>query len=250
MLRPIVVVPTYNEVENVPVLLARIAAVAPDIAVLIVDDQSPDGTAEAALSLAGAYPLLQVMTRTGPRGLGLAYVEAFQRVLGEGYGPVVQMDADLSHDPVHLPQLFAAARTYDLVIGSRYCRDGAVRDWPVRRILLSRLANCYVRAVTGVPTADATAGYRCWSRRALEAVDLPTVQSKGYAFQIEMAYRAHRSGMRITEAPITFCDRTRGSSKMSGRVISEAILVPWRLRLHGSLHQHAVVSTARPRVPR
>jgi len=232
-MRTVVVVPTYNEAENVEEFVRRLGEAAPDLELLIVDDASPDGTADLAEKVFAGRPGYRVYRRTGPRGLGRSYIDAFQRVIGEGYDRVVQMDADLSHDPKYLPALTAATERADLAIGSRYCRGGGVRDWPARRILLSRWANLYVRAITGVPVNDATAGFRCWTRAGLEAVDLPTVASEGYSFQVEMTWRAHKAGLRIVEVPIVFTDRRYGQSKMSGHVIWESAKTPWRLRRQG-----------------
>jgi dolichol-phosphate mannosyltransferase len=232
-LNPIVVTPTYNEAENLPHLLRSIEAAWSGLPVLVVDDASPDGTADLAESLRDQYPSLRVLRRTGERGLGRAYVDGFRQVLAEGFDRVIQMDADGSHDPFRLTDLIRATDVAGLAIGSRYCNGGAVENWPPRRVLLSRCANRYVRLVSGVPVADATAGYRCWTEKALRAIDLETVASRGYAFQIEMTYRAMRAGARIAEVPITFTDRVRGQSKMSGKVIGEALLVPWRLRFSG-----------------
>jgi dolichol-phosphate mannosyltransferase len=227
----VVVVPTYNEVENIEELIERVAAAAPGVDLLIVDDASPDGTADLAERLCARHAGFRVYRRSGPRGLGRAYQDAICRMLAEGYTRIAQMDADLSHDPAYLPTLLAAAETADLVIGSRYVRGGGVRDWPLHRVLLSRYANVYVRLITGVPTADATAGFRCWTARGLEALNLSTLTSEGYAFAVEMTFRAYRAGLRIAETPIVFTDRRLGQSKMSGHVIRESILMPWRLRL-------------------
>jgi dolichol-phosphate mannosyltransferase len=226
----IIIVPTYNEAENIEPLMAHVAAVVPEMHLLIVDDNSPDGTAERAEQLARCYPGYRVYRRSGKRGLGRAYVDAFCKALREGYDQILQMDADLSHDPAYLPAMLAASEQADLVIGSRYCTGGGVENWPRRRVLLSQAANVYVRAITGVPTGDATAGFRCWSRRALAAVQVETVQSEGYAFQVEMVFRAYKAGLRIAEVPIVFTDRRFGQSKLSGRVITEALTMPWRLR--------------------
>lgn len=231
MSRAVVVVPTYNEAENIGELIQRVATAVPGVHLLIVDDASPDGTADIAEALCAAHAGFQVYRRTGQRGLGRAYKDALCKALASGYTRIAQMDADLSHDPSYLPEMMAAAETADLVIGSRYVRGGGVRDWPLHRMLLSRYANVYVRAITRVPTADATAGFRCWTARGLEAVNLPTLNSEGYAFAVEMTYRAYRAGLRITETPIVFTDRRFGQSKMSGHVIRESILMPWRLRL-------------------
>lgn len=230
-MKPIIVVPTYNETANIEPLFAQIAAAVPGVPVLVADDGSPDGTATRVESLACRYPLFSVLRRTGPRGLGRAYVDAFTRLLAQDYDRFVQMDADLSHNPAYLPALLAASEQHDVVIGSRYVRDGGVENWPRNRVLLSRYANVYVRCVAGIPVADATAGFRCWSRRALEAINLATIASEGYSFQVEMIYRAHRLGFSIAESPIVFTDRQFGQSKMSGKVILESVKLPWRLRL-------------------
>ncbi len=234
MKKTIIVVPTYNEAENVEQLIARIAGVLPEAHLLIVDDASPDGTADIAECSCKSFAGYRVFRRTGIRGLGNAYKDAFQQVLAEGYERVVQMDADLSHDPTYLPQMIAAAENADLVIGSRYIRGGGVRNWPVRRVLLSRYANKYVRWITGVPTADATAGFRCWTAEALRTIHIDTVASEGYFFQVETVLRASRAGLRIVETPIVFTDRVRGQSKMSTKVIGESLLMPWKLRFDHS----------------
>ena len=231
--RTLIIIPTYNEAENIALLAAQIANALPEAHLLLVDDASPDGTADIATRLFAtdaAYKNYRVLRRTGLRGLGRAYREGFDKALAEGYDLIIQMDADLSHDPCHLPELVEATRHADLVIGSRYCLGGGVKNWPWRRILLSRFAVWYVRTLTHVPLADATAGYRCWTRRALESVELETLLSEGYSFQVEMSYRASRAGMRIAEVPILFVDRQYGRSKISRTVLLESIVLPWRLR--------------------
>ena len=200
---------------------------------MLVDDSSPDETAiksERLFTADPKYRNYRVMRRSGQRGLGRAYRDGFQIALDEGFDRIVQMDADLSHDPQHLPAMIEATNGADVVIGSRYCPGGGVRNWPKRRLWLSQFANWYVRKVARIPIADATAGYRCWTRRALESVQLSTVQSEGYSFQVEMAHRAIRSGMRIAEVPILFTDRQFGRSKISRAVLIESFLRPWRLR--------------------
>lgn len=224
------VVPTYNEAENIGDLIDGVAAAAPGVHLLVVDDASPDGTANIAERACQNLDGYRVYRRSGPRGLGRAYKDAFCKVLDEGYDRIVQMDADLSHNPAYLPALLDASERADLVIGSRYVKGGGVRDWPIRRVLLSRYANVYVRLITGVPTADATAGFRCWTSRALKAISIHTIASEGYAFQVEMTYRAYRAGLRMEDVPIVFTDRLYGKSKMSGKVIGESILMPWKLR--------------------
>src|SRR5690242_9772387 len=217
----VVVVPTYNEAENIAALAERIANALPDVHLWLMDDNSPDGTADKAEALfltRPEYAHFRVVRRSGPRGLGRAYRDGFQRALQEDYDRIIQMDADLSHDPAYLPALLEASREADLVIGSRYCPGGGVRNWPWHRLLLSRFAVWYVHKIARIPVADATAGYRCWTRRALEAVQLETLHSEGYSFQVEMAHRAQRAGMRIVEVPIVFTDRQYGRSKISRKV--------------------------------
>ncbi len=230
---PVVVIPTYNEACNLAELFSSIFISLPDAHIWVVDDQSPDGTADLAEELLSGRDGCRVLRRSGPRGLGNAYCEAFAKVLKCGYSRVVQMDADLSHNPVYLPELIEASYAADLVIGSRYVRGGGVKNWPLKRVLLSRGANVYVRLVTGVPISDATAGFRCWTAEALTKVDLRSMNTNGYAFQVAMAYRAHKAGVKISEVPILFTDREQGVSKMSGSVISESVWMPWRLRLKG-----------------
>ena len=231
----VIVVPTYNEVENVPLLAEQVSRVVPEARILLVDDNSPDGTPDQAESLfrsESRYADYRVIRRTGARGLGRAYRDGFLHALSEGYDRIIQMDADLSHDPAHLTAMLSASAHADLVIGSRYCVGGGVRNWPQYRIWLSRFANWYVRNVARVPVADATAGFRCWTQRALRAVQVETLRSEGYSFQVEMSHRACRAGMKIVETPITFVDRQFGRSKISRSVMIESFLMPWKLRIH------------------
>jgi dolichol-phosphate mannosyltransferase len=226
----LVVVPTYNERENLPALVSSVLE-REGYRLLVVDDGSPDGTGEVADGLAARWPgRLRVLHRTGPRGLGRSYVEAFCQAVQEPADVVCQMDADLSHDPAHLPALVAAARDHDLVLGSRYLHGISVVNWPLRRIALSTGANAYIRAVTQLPVRDCTSGFRCWRRDALERMPLREVMSDGYSFQIEMLWQAVRLGFRVTEVPIVFFERREGHSKLSGRVLTEALWMPWRLR--------------------
>ena len=230
----VIVVPTYNEAENVRRLAGEIAERVPHASLLLVDDKSPDGTAEIAEALfreRREFREYRVVRREGPRGLGRAYRDGFKLALSEGFERIIQMDADLSHDPVYLPAMLEASARADLVIGSRYCAGGGVRNWPARRLMLSRFACKYVQTIARIPIADATAGYRCWTRRALEAVQLQTLRSDGYSFQVEMGYRAVRAGMRVVETPIIFTDRQFGRSKISRSVLIESFIMPWRLRL-------------------
>jgi dolichol-phosphate mannosyltransferase len=229
-------VPTFNERENIALLVPRLLAL-DGVRVLIVDDGSPDGTGAAADRLAAeSRGRVQVMHRTGPRGLGRSYVDAMQAAVLSDARYVCQMDADLSHDPVDLARLIAAGAGADLVIGSRYVPGGTLHNWPRRRVWLSAFANWYVRAVTGLRIRDCTSGFRCWRRDLLAKLPLARIVSDGYAFQVEMAYRAGRAGARIVEAPITFVERRQGSSKLSWGVIAESIWMPWRLVSRQAVH--------------
>ena len=240
----VIVVPTYNEAENVAALCEKIAQIVPDAHLTLMDDGSPDGTAGIAEALFAGdrkFANYRVVRRTGLRGLGRAYCDGFQRALDAGYDRIVQMDADLSHDPAYLPALLERSRNADLVIGSRYCEGGGVQNWARQRILLSRFANWYVHKVARIPVLDATAGFRCWTRQALEAAQIDTVRADGYSFQVEMSHRATRSGMKIAEIPIIFTDRRFGQSKISRKVLVESFLTPWRLRFRPWLPVHALV---------
>lgn len=226
----LIVVPTYNERENLP-RLAEALLRFDDFTVLVVDDGSPDGTGEQADRIAAeSGGRLRVMHRRGQRGLGRSYVDGFQEALRLGATRVVQMDADFSHDPNEVMRLIDATGAADLAIGSRYIPGGTLHNWPWHRVALSAFANRYVRAITGVPVNDCTSGFRCWRSDLLARVPLVRIASEGYAFQVEMAWHASNAGARIVEVPITFVERTRGSSKLSGRVIVESAVMPWRLR--------------------
>jgi dolichol-phosphate mannosyltransferase len=229
--RALVIVPTYNERENVGRLIATALAQDPRIEMLIVDDGSPDGTGALVDEIIEREPRVHVLHRERKLGLGTAYLAGFRWALERGYDYVFEMDADFSHDPAHLPQFLAAIETADVVLGSRY-RNGKVTvvNWPMGRLMLSYAANIYARAITGLPLFDATGGFKCFRRKVLEAVDLNDVRSNGYAFQIEVSFRAWRRGFRIVEIPIVFHDRTEGESKMSGHIVREAVLMVWRLR--------------------
>lgn len=229
--RGVVVIPTYNERENLPRLVPMVLAQDPRLEVLIIDDASPDGTGKIADELAAADPRVHVIHREGKLGLGTAYLRGFRWALEEGYDYVFEMDADFSHDPSHLPAFLAAIADADLVLGSRYLEGRVtVVNWPISRLILSYGANWYARLITGLPIADATGGYKCFRREVLEAIDLDRVESEGYAFQIEMTFRAWRKGFRIREIPIVFTDRDLGESKMSRRIIWEAVWKVWKLR--------------------
>jgi dolichol-phosphate mannosyltransferase len=227
----VVVTPTYNERDNLPILAAGILA-HPGFRMLVVDDDSPDGTGEVAEGLARSHPgRVEVMHRKGPRGLGRSYIDGLRHALQSGADLIFQMDADLSHNPEYLPRIAEAAGQYDVVIGSRYLTGVSVVNWPLHRIFLSAFANRYVRAVTRIAVADCTSGYRCWRREALKRLPLDSMVSNGYAFIVEMLYEASRRGCRIGEVPIIFIERRLGQSKVSGRVLAESLIVPWRLVL-------------------
>ena len=230
--RALVIVPTYNERENIVRLIGAVIEQDPRLEVLVVDDGSPDGTGTIVESLIQREPRVHILKRDRKMGLGTAYIAGFRWALQQGYDLVFEMDADFSHDPAHLPQFLRAIETADLVLGSRY-RSGKVTvvNWPIRRLLLSYFANVYARLVTGLPVWDATGGFKCFRRRVLEAIDFDDVRSNGYAFQIEMSFRAWKRRFRIVEIPIVFVDRTEGQSKMSGSIVREAIWMVWRLRL-------------------
>lgn len=229
--RSLVIVPTYNERENIIRLIDAVLGQDPRIDVLVVDDGSPDGTGALVDERVATDSRVHVIHREKKMGLGTAYLTGFRWALAHDYELVFEMDADFSHDPSHLPQFLESAKDADVVLGSRY-RDGKVTvvNWPINRLLLSYGANIYARIVTGLPLFDATGGFKCFRRKVLQAIDLNDVRSNGYAFQIEMSFRAWRKGFRITEIPIVFVDRTEGESKMSKRIVREAIWMVWRLR--------------------
>lgn len=229
--RVLVVVPTYNERLNVPLIVPAILGQDPRIEVLVVDDSSPDGTGELADQLAAGDPRVHVLHRSQKEGLGKAYIAGFRWALDHGYDLIFEMDADFSHDPRFLPTFLDAIQDADLVIGSRYKTGVNVINWPISRLLLSLGANQYARLVTGLPLADSTGGFKCFRRRVLEAIPLERVRSNGYAFQIEMSYLAWRKGFRLKEIPIVFTDRVEGQSKMNRKIVREAVWMVWWLRL-------------------
>lgn len=230
--KALVIIPTYNEAENIPQIVPQVLQQDASIDVLVVDDGSPDGTGVIADRIAAANERVNVIRREGKMGLGTAYIAGFKWGLERGYDLLFEMDADFSHDPAHLPKFLAAVVDADLVLGSRYL-DGKVTvvNWPMTRLFLSYSANVYAKVVTGNPLCDATGGFKCFRRKVLESIDLDSVRSNGYAFQIEMSFRAQRKGFVIKEIPIVFTDRTDGESKMSRAIIREAVWMVWRLRL-------------------
>ena len=229
--RALVIVPTYNERANIAKLVEITLAQDERLDVLVVDDGSPDGTGALVDEIRLSEPRLNVLHRPSKLGLGTAYLAGFRWALDRGYAYVFEMDADFSHDPGHLPAFLAAIEGADLVLGSRY-RNGKVTvvNWPIARLMLSYSANVYARAVTGLQLFDSTGGFKCFRREVLEAIDLNAVRSNGYAFQIEMSFRAWKAGFRIVEIPIVFTDRSEGESKMSRRIVREAVWMVWRLR--------------------
>ncbi|HUO51765.1 MAG TPA: polyprenol monophosphomannose synthase [Gemmatimonadaceae bacterium] len=229
--RALVVVPTYNEKENIERLIKTVLQEDARLEMLIVDDGSPDGTGDIVDGIAAREPRVHALHRERKMGLGTAYRAGFKWALERDYAYIFEMDADFSHDPDHLPQFLAAIQDADLVLGSRY-RGGKVTvvNWPMSRLLLSYFANIYARIVTGLPLDDSTGGFKCFRREVLAAIDLDDVRSNGYAFQIEMSFRAWKKGYRIVEIPIVFTDRTEGTSKMSGHIVREAVFMVWRLR--------------------
>jgi len=234
--KALVIIPTYNEINNIRRIVPQVLEQDPRIEVLVVDDGSPDGTGAAADELAQADPRVHALHRAGKLGLGTAYRAGFRWALQRDYEYVFEMDCDFSHDPEHLPQFLEAAQNADLVLGCRYLRGRVtVVNWPMPRLLLSYGANIYARIATGLRLFDATGGFKCFRRRVLEAIDLDAVESNGYAFQIEMSFRAARKGFRIVEIPIVFVDRTDGESKMSRAIVREAIWMVWRLRFQALL---------------
>jgi dolichol-phosphate mannosyltransferase len=231
-MRAVVLVPTYNERANIVEFVERVRQFAPGLHILIIDDNSPDGTGELAEELAGQHSdEIFVLHRERKEGLGKAYVDGFSRILKGDYEYVLQMDADLSHDPAHLPGFFDKIKDHDLVVGSRYLNGISVVNWDLKRLIMSKLATNYVRFITRMPFSDTTSGYNCWRREALEKIGFEKAFSSGYVFLVEMKYKAFRQGLRLAEVPIIFIERKSGQSKLDWRVIWEAIWGVLRLRL-------------------
>jgi dolichol-phosphate mannosyltransferase len=233
--RACVILPTYNERENVPQIVPAILAAAPELDVLIVDDNSPDGTGALADQLAAKNPRVSVLHRARKEGLGRAYLAGFAEALQRGYGRVLEMDADFSHDPARLPALLATDA--DLVLGSRYVPGGGTVNWGLGRRLLSKGGSLYARTILGLRIRDLTGGFKCYRREVLERIDLDAIHSKGYAFQIEGTYRTLRAGFTVVEVPIRFVDRTAGHSKMSRRIVAEALWMVWKIRFDPSANR-------------
>ena len=235
--KTLVIVPTYNERENLPLLAQRILAQPAGADILVVDDNSPDGTGKLADELAAHNPRVHVLHREEKNGLGRAYIAGFKWALERDYEFIFEMDGDFSHNPDDMPAFLRAAEDADLVLGSRYTNGIRVINWPLKRLMLSMGAAKYVRVITGMPFADPTGGYKCFRRRALQALDLDAVQSNGYSFQIEMTHRLWRQGMKIVEVPIIFTDRFLGTSKMSSKIVREALGMVWKLWWQNGLRQ-------------
>jgi dolichol-phosphate mannosyltransferase len=231
MKRALVVVPTYNEAENIQKIIPRILEKDDAFSVLVVDDGSPDGTAALVKEMQAKNDRVHIIERKGKMGLGTAYVAGFKYGIREGFDYILEMDADFSHDPNALPVLLKKAEDHDLVIGSRYSNGVNVVNWPMRRLLLSYFANIYTRIITGLPVHDATGGFKCYKRKVLEAFDLDSIKSNGYSFQIETNFLAWKKGFNILEVPIIFVDRSAGVSKMSKHIVHEAMWMVWKLKL-------------------
>jgi len=227
----LIIIPTYNERENISLIIPEIRKFVPEAHILVVDDSSPDGTSGIVKEMAKDIPGIFILDRAKKEGLGKAYISGFRWALEREYQYIFEMDADFSHDPKYLPDFLKAIENNDLVIGSRYKSGVNVVNWPMSRLLLSYFANQYARVVTGLPVNDSTGGYKCYRRKVLESLDFNKIASSGYSFQIELNYFTWKKGFRITEIPIVFTDRQRGVSKMSTKIIREALFLIWKLRL-------------------
>lgn len=228
--KSIVIIPTYNELENISVLIPDLMDRYPNLDILIVDDNSPDGTADYVRKMQERNGCIKLIERPRKMGLGTAYVAGFRFMLENGYDYAIQMDADYSHDPKEIGNFFREIRDYDLVLGSRYITGVNVINWPMRRLLLSYFANYYTKFVTGIPVADCTGGFKMFRRRVLETINLKDIRSNGYSFQIEMNFKAWKAGFKIKEIPIIFVDRVKGNSKMNKKIVREAVFMVWKLR--------------------
>lgn len=231
MTRALVIIPTFNELENIQSIIPEVLLQDGCIEVLVVDDNSPDGTADVVKALMSSNPRIHLLQRPGKMGLGTAYVAGFRYAIKEGFEYVCEMDADFSHDPKILPEFLGAIGQYDLILGSRYIKGVNVINWPMKRLLLSYFANQYTRIITGMPVKDSTGGFKCFRVEVLKSINLDKVRSNGYAFQIEMSFKAWKKGFRIHEIPIIFMDRRVGVSKMSKKIVREAVTMVWWLRL-------------------
>jgi dolichol-phosphate mannosyltransferase len=233
----LVIVPTFNERENLVPLVRRVLALPVAVDLLVVDDNSPDGTGELADTLARAHPQFHVLHRASKAGLGRAYCAGFTWALEEGYEFILEMDGDLSHSPEDIPAFLKAGEGADLVLGSRYCNGIRVINWPLRRLMLSLSAAKYVQVITGMPFSDPTGGFKCFRRSTLQSIDLDSVHSSGYSFQIEMTHKVWRQGLKIAEVPIIFTDRFQGTSKMSPKIVREALRITWTMLFQNRLRR-------------
>ncbi|HEY3761606.1 MAG TPA: polyprenol monophosphomannose synthase [Verrucomicrobiae bacterium] len=235
----LIIVPTYNERENLPRMAQAILSLPAKVDLLVVDDNSPDGTGQIADELAAKHPEINVLHRSEKNGLGRAYIAGFEWALKRGYEFIFEMDCDFSHDPAEIPNFLAASKNQnaDLVLGSRYSGGVRVINWPLKRLMLSRSAGIYVRVITGMPFSDPTGGYKCFRRRALQAIQLDNVRSNGYSFQIELTHRLWRTGHKIVEVPIIFTDRVEGQSKISRNIVREALIMVWALWFQNGLRR-------------
>ncbi|VAX17682.1 hypothetical protein MNBD_IGNAVI01-2741 [hydrothermal vent metagenome] len=239
MKKVLVIIPTYNERTNIENMIKEVLSLPGELEILVVDDNSPDGTGDYVKEVSKNNPRVHLLEREGKLGLGTAYVAGFKYLLARDYDIAVQMDADFSHDPKVIPQFLEAIENNDLVIGSRYVQGVNVINWPMKRLLLSYFANIYTKVITGMPIKDATGGFKCFKREVLEAINLDNIHSNGYSFQIEMNFKTFRKGFRCKEIPIIFMDRVEGVSKMSKKIVREAITMVWKLRfkaVFGTLH--------------
>ncbi|MCB5229776.1 MAG: polyprenol monophosphomannose synthase [Candidatus Cloacimonetes bacterium] len=228
-MKTLIIIPTYNERENIGRMLDYVLSHNPELEILVIEDNSPDGTAAIVKKAMESNPRIHLIERSGKLGLGSAYVTGFRYALERGFSYIMEMDADFSHNPDDIPRLLEAAKKYDLVIGSRYVQGVNIVNWPFKRLLISYFASKYVRVITGMPVKDPTGGFKCFNRRVLESIDLDAILSDGYAFQVEMNFRAWVKGFRIKEVSIVFTDRVDGVSKMSRRIVWEAVWMVWRL---------------------
>ena len=227
----LIIIPTYNELDNLPRLLPEVLSKNEGIDVLIVDDNSPDGTAAFVENEMKNNSRIHLIKRESKQGLGTAYITGFKYALKNNFDLIFEMDADFSHDPKEIPRFLDETKNSDVILGSRYINGVNVINWPLRRLLLSSFANLYTRVITGLPVHDSTGGYKCFRRDVLEAIDLDRVTSNGYAFQIEMTFKAWKKGFKVKEIPIIFVDRVKGKSKMSRKIVREAVTMVWKLRL-------------------
>ena len=230
-MKTLVIIPTYNEIENIEHILEQVLAKSETIEVLVMDDNSPDGTALRVKFMQSSEPRIHLLERPGKMGLGSAYVTGFKYALEQGYDYIMEMDADFSHNPNDIPRFLETVKKYDVVIGSRYCDGVNIIHWPIKRLLISYFASKYVRTITRMPVKDPTSGFKCFRRKVLESIDLDKILSDGYAFQIEMNFKAWVKGFRIKEIPIVFTERLNGVSKMSRKIVWEAAWMVWRLEM-------------------